>query len=114
MTTPSGSTPDAGALALAELLSPADRAIVSRILAKTEGGSATLFAFAAGEALDTHTTPHQALAFVMTGRMAITVADHTSDAGAGTLVMLPASVPHAVHATDASLMLLVVLKGKAV
>lgn len=102
---------DPQAISLHDLLTPNARTIASRVLAKTAGGSVTLFSFAAGEGLDEHSSPHEALVVVLDGRMAISVAGRTADAGSGTLVTLPAHVPHAVAATDASLMLLVMLKS---
>ena len=56
-----GRIPAAEALPLADLITPVDGGIASRILARTGGGSITLFAFARGEGLSEHTSPFEAL-----------------------------------------------------
>ena len=55
---------------LGELLEYQDSSIVSRVLLKNKGGTVTLFAFDQGEGLSEHTTPFEALVFV--------VDDHTA------------------------------------
>jgi hypothetical protein len=57
--------PAAEALALHTLISPTERGISSRVLAKAAGGSLTLFAFDAGEGLAEHTTPFEALVLTL-------------------------------------------------
>ena len=49
---------ESGAFNLTDLIDYQDGAIVSRQLAKTPGGSVTVFAFDEGEGLSEHTTPH--------------------------------------------------------
>ncbi len=85
-------------------------AIVSRVLLKGAGGSATLFSFAEGEGLSEHTSTAHALAVVLAGEMEFTVDGTACSAGAGEAVKLPANVPHALHATSACRMLLFLLK----
>ena len=60
-----------------------------------------------------HTTPYDALALVLDGAMTFTVGGKAVAAGAGTIVRLPASVPHGVDTTAASRMLLIMLKETA-
>jgi len=71
--TTTGTIPAAEALALADLITPTDRGIASRVLAKTGGGNVTLFAFDQGEGLSEHTAPFDALVMVLAGDFAITV-----------------------------------------
>jgi quercetin dioxygenase-like cupin family protein len=88
--------------------------VVSRQLLKVSSGSVTLFAFDAGEGLSEHTTPHDALVFVMDGRAEITVLGQTHEVGAGEAILLPGGEPHAVHAKERFIMSLVMLrKGDA-
>jgi quercetin dioxygenase-like cupin family protein len=91
-----------------------DRGIASRVLAKTSGGNVTLFAFDAGEGLSEHTAPFDALVLVLEGKLALTVGGAPVAAGAGEIVRLPAQVPHAVDATVAAKMLLIMLREPAV
>jgi quercetin dioxygenase-like cupin family protein len=102
--------PPAEALRLVDLIGPAERGIASRVLSKTGGGNVTLFAFDAGEGLSEHTAPFDALVLVLEGSLTLTVGGTTVTAPPGTIVRLPANVPHAVDATLPSKMLLVMLR----
>ena len=102
--------PAAEVLALHALITPTAQGIASRILAKASGGNVTLFAFDAGQGLTEHTSPCDALVLVLEGALAITVAGAAVEAAPGTVVRLPAGVPHAVDAAVPARMLLVVLK----
>lgn len=88
-----------------------DGAVVSRQLLKTPGGSITVFAFAAGEGLSEHTTPHDAFVQVLCGSARIEVAGKGHRVKAGLMIRLPAGVPHAVHADENFKMLLVMIRS---
>ena len=105
-----GTIPAAEALRLADLIKPTERGIASRVLAKNGGGSVTLFAFDADEGLSEHTTPFDALVMVLDGALTVTIGGERIAASPGTIVRMPASVPHAVEATAASRMLLIMLR----
>jgi len=105
-----GTIPDATVLALADLITPTERGIASRVLARSGGGSITLFAFDKGESLTEHTTPFDALVLTLEGKLSLTIGGNRVEAAAGTIVRLPANVPHGVDAPIASRMLLVMLK----
>lgn len=107
-----GTIPAAEALRLAELVAPTDRGVASRVLAKGDGGNVTLFAFDAGEGLSEHTTPFDALVLALEGALALTIAGRRVEATPGTIVLMPANVPHAVEATAAARMLLIMLRGR--
>jgi quercetin dioxygenase-like cupin family protein len=98
------------ALALAGLIATTEGGIASRILAKNGAGNVTLFAFDAGQGLSEHTTPYEAMVLILDGSMTITIAGDAIVAGPGTIVRLPASVPHALDATIESRMLLIMLR----
>lgn len=102
--------PPAEALRLVDLITPTERGIASRVLAKTGGGNVTLFAFDRGEGLSEHTTPFDALALIVDGSLTLTIGGTPVAAAAGTIVRLPANVPHAVDAADPARMLLIMLR----
>jgi len=108
-----GTIPPADALVTASLVAYAEHGIASRVLARTTGGNVTLFAFDAGQGLSEHTAPFDALVFVLEGALAITIGGTTLEAAAGTVVRMPASVPHALEAEARSKMLLVMLREPA-
>ena len=105
--------PPAEALVLRSLIEPTARGIASRILAKTEGGNLTLFAFDAGEGLSAHTSPFDAFVMVLEGALTLTVGGVPVNATPGTIVALPANVTHSVDAVEPSRMLLTMFKGQA-
>ena len=106
----SGIIPASQALRLADLITPTERGVASRTLAKTSGGNVTLFAFDAGEGLSEHRAPFDALVLVVDGSLTVTIGGHSVEAETGTIVRLPADVPHAVDATVPARMLLVMLR----
>ena len=105
------SIPAAEVVQLVDLISAATAGIASRVLAKNSGGSLTLFAFAAGEGLSEHTTPFDALVLTLEGSLTVTIGGQPLNAVPGTIVRLPANIPHAVDAAAASRMLLIMLRG---
>lgn len=104
-----GAIPAAEALRLVDLIAPTQGGIASRVLAKTGGGNVTLFAFDGGEGLSEHTAPFDALVLVLEGSLALTIGGEAIDAP-GTIVRMPANVPHAVEARTASRLLLIMLR----
>ena len=105
--------PAADALAFDALLAYAEQGIASRVLAKTEGGNVTLFAFDAGQGLSEHTAPFDALVIVLEGTLALTIGGRRTVAAPGTIVRMPANVPHALDAIARTKMLLVMLRAPA-
>jgi quercetin dioxygenase-like cupin family protein len=102
--------PSAQALRLDELIVGTPHGIASRVLARAGGGNLTLFAFDAGQELSEHSTPYDALVLVLDGRMTLTIGGEAVTAGPGSITRMPANVPHAVRAGEASRMLLLMLK----
>jgi quercetin dioxygenase-like cupin family protein len=105
-----GLLPIGQAESLADLLHVQPHAIVSRVVARSAGGNVTLFAIDDDEGLSEHTTPFDALAIVLEGRMRIRIADAVVTASAGQVVRMPANVPHALQAEQPSRMMLIMLK----
>lgn len=96
---------------LSDLLAYQEGSVVSRQLVKNASGGVTLFAFAKGEGLSEHTTPHDALIAVLDGKADVTVLGATHAVGVGEAIFLPGGEPHAVAATEDFTMLLVMLKN---
>ena len=94
----------------AQLSEYQDGSVVSRVLLRTEGAVMTLFAFAEGQGLTEHSTPHEATVLVLEGAVRIRVADVDHRVEEGELLHLPASVPHALHGDRRFKMLLTLLK----
>ena len=103
--------PPGDAIALGSLLAFAEQGIASRVVAKTDGGNVTLFAFDAGQGLSEHTSPFDALVLVLEGDLALTVGGRAVRATPGTIVRMPANVPHALEASARTKMLLIMLRA---
>ena len=107
---PSNDQPVSPVSALSELIDYGEDAIVSRILLKTKGGSATLFAFDAGQELSEHTTPFEAMVQVIDGQGVFRIAGEPHTVKSGQMLRLPADVPHAVEAKVRFKMILTMLR----
>jgi quercetin dioxygenase-like cupin family protein len=102
--------PGADALLLAELVTPTERGIASRVLARTAGGNLTLFAFDAGQGLEEHSSPFDALVLVLSGALELRIGGAPVRATPGTIVRMPGGIPHALEAPEPTRMLLVMLR----
>lgn len=89
----------------------AEGSIVSKMLIKKDIGNITLFAFDAGQGLSEHTAPFDAVVYILDGRAEIMMGEKTSTVNAGELVIMPANVPHALHAKEKFKMFLVMIRG---
>lgn len=98
---------------LESLVTPTAQGIASRVLARTAAGNITLFAFDLGEELSEHTAPFDALALTLSGALVLKIGGAEVRATPQTIVLMPANVPHAVHAIEASRMLLIMLRDTA-
>ncbi len=98
---------------LAALVDYQEGRVVSRTFAQIRSMSLTLFAFARGEGLSSHTAAGDAFVHVLDGEARITIGDKEVTVQAGEVVVMPANVPHALHAAKPFKMLLVVIKGDA-
>ncbi len=102
--------PIAEAVNLAGLVAYQEGQVVSRTLAQDSGTSVTLFAFPTGEGLSTHTTPADAVVYVLDGEARVEIDGNSSVVKAGETIVMPANVPHAVVAEQDFKMLLIVVQ----
>jgi len=98
---------------LESLVTPTAQGIASRVLARTAAGNITLFAFDEGEELSEHTAPFDALVMTLSGALTLTIGGREVGTAPQTIVLMPANVPHAVRAREASRMLLIMLRETA-
>ena len=100
------------AIAMAGLVEVAPGAVVSRTVIGKKAGTVTLFAFDKGQGLSTHSAPYDALVWILDGAVRITIDGKTLRAKAGEMVIMPANLPHALHAVQPFKMALVMIKEK--
>ena len=104
--------PMAEVVKLADMVNYQPEQVVSRTISQNKTGSMTLFAFTAGEGLSTHTTPADALVFVLDGEAQIEIGNEKMSVSAGETVVMPANIPHALHADVQFKMLLIIVKAE--
>jgi quercetin dioxygenase-like cupin family protein len=103
--------PKAAVLRLAEYVQYAEGSIVSKTIVDKKTGTLTLFAFDAGQNLSEHTAPFDASVQVLDGEARLEIGEETLRVGAGELVVMPAHVPHSVHADQRFKMLLTMIRS---
>ena len=97
---------------LAEDISYAIGSVVSKTLLKKDTGNITLFSFDAGQGLSEHTSPFDAVVYILDGEAEITIGGKPQNVKTGETIIMPANVPHALHAQVQFKMLLVLIRGK--
>jgi len=97
-------------LKLAELAAYQDASIVSHQILKADAGNVTLFAFADGQELSEHTSPHDALVYILDGQAEVRLDGVAHTLKAGEAIIMPANVPHALKATTNFRMLLTMVR----
>jgi len=97
-------------LRLAGLVEVQEGAVVSREVLSQKSGTATVFAFAAGQQLSEHTAPFDALVCGLEGEAVVTVGGTPHTMHPGEMIIMPAGVPHALRAAAPFKMLLVMIR----
>ena len=90
----------------------ADGSVVSKTLSKKDIGNITLFAFDSGQGLSEHTAPFDAVVYILDGKAEIAIGEKASTVNSGEMLIMPANVPHALHAEEKFKMLLVMIRGE--
>jgi len=83
--------------------------IVSKTLAQNKALTLTLFAFAKGEEISTHSSAGDAMVNVLSGKGKFTIDGKAYLVEAGESIVMPAEKPHAVYAEEDFKMLLIVI-----
>lgn len=89
-----------------------DEAVVSKHILKKESGNISLFAFDKGEGLSEHTTPFDALVYIVDGKAAIIIDGVSTILEANESIIMPAKIPHALKAVEKFKMVLTMIKEK--
>lgn len=105
--------PPSDPVELSALINTQEGSIVSRTLIKKNGGTLTLFAFDRGQSLSEHSAPFDAVVQILDGEAELTIGGVKVAAPAGKTVLMPANIPHAVHAPRPFKMLLIMIREVA-
>jgi len=85
-------------LNLKDAIAVQPHAIVSKTIVSAKESSLTLFAFDAGESIDTHSAPVEAVVYVIEGEVDIVISEKTYALKEGELIHMPKGEPHALTA----------------
>ena len=105
-------TPKGKPFNLSDHITYAIGSVVSKTLLKKDIGNITLFSFAKGQGLTEHTSPFDAVVYVLDGQAEITIGGEPHAVKDGEMIIMPANVPHALHALEQFKMLLIMIRGK--
>jgi len=95
---------------LIDAISYQNGSIVSKQIIKKPNGNITLFAFDKDESLTEHTSPFEAVVYMVDGEMEITIGGIPYSVKAGEILVLPPNIPHGLKAALRSKMLLTMIK----
>ncbi len=84
--------------------------IVSKQIIKKPNVNITLFAFDKDESLTEHTSPYEAVVYMVDGEMEIKIGGNPYKVKAGEIIVMPPNIPHGLIATVKSKMLLTMIK----
>ncbi len=87
-------------------------AVVSKVVHRDEGINVTVFGFDAGQELTEHQAARAALVQVISGRLRFTADGEELDAGPGFWLHMTPNTPHALVATEPTIMLLTLLRNR--
>ena len=85
-------------------------AVVSKHILKKSNGNISLFAFDKGEGLSEHSTPFDALVYIVDGKADIIIDGKSNILEANDSIVMPANVPHALKAVESFKMVLTMIK----
>jgi len=89
----------------------APNGIVSKRVLEKSTGNISLFAFDQGQQLSEHSAPFDAMVQILEGKAEITIDKKPYHLQEGETIIMPANIPHAVHAEEKFKMLLTMIKG---
>lgn len=96
---------------LVDLADYQERSVVSRTIINKKTGSVTFFAFDEGQGLSEHTTPFDALVYLLDGEAEIIISGKPRHLKQGEMIIMPADQPHALKAVEKFKMILIMIKS---
>ena len=96
-------------LTMTDLVAYQPGQVVSKTLAQNDSISLTLFAFDKGEEISSHESGGDAVVTVLDGQAEITIGSTKFHVSQSQTIVMPAHVPHALHAIERFKMVLTVV-----
>ena len=97
---------------LSDGVSYAIGSVVSKTLLKKNVGNLTLFSFDQGQGLTEHTSPYDAVVYILDGKAEILIGGEPKTVTTGDMIIMPAGIPHALNAVERFKMLLIMIRGE--
>ncbi len=88
------------------------KAVVSKHILKKENGNVSLFVFDKGEGLSEHSTPFDALVYIVDGKADIIIDGVSNILSANQAIVMPANIPHSLKAIENFKMVLTMIRSK--
>ncbi len=107
-----GNTPIGEPFNLEEHIAYGLGSVISKTMLNNKAGTLTLFSFDVGQGLSEHTAPYDATVQILDGSAKITIGGKEHNVAAGEMIIMPAEVPHALHAEEKFKMLLIMIRGE--
>ncbi|HTN67889.1 MAG TPA: cupin domain-containing protein [Dysgonamonadaceae bacterium] len=85
--------------------------VISKQIIKSKAGNVTLFSFDKGQGLTEHSASYDALVQVLDGEVEIKIDSKPYMLKKGDSIIMPANVPHALHAIESFKMILTMIRG---
>ncbi|MBA9087142.1 quercetin dioxygenase-like cupin family protein [Fontibacillus solani] len=102
--------PVSAVIDLKDIITVEDQQVSSLTLVQRPNLAMTLLSLDKGTSIGGHSSPGDAMVNVLSGQTEITIGDDKYTVHTGESIVMPANVPHALYATEAFQMLLVVVK----
>ena len=99
--------PIGAAFNLENFVSYAEDSVISKTLMDKGIGNITLFSFDKGQGLSEHTSPYDAVVYIIDGKSEITIGEDKKTVRKGGMIIMPANIPHALGADEKFKMLLI-------
>ena len=96
---------------LIDLIGYQEGSVVSQTILDEEAGTVTLFAFDEAQGLSEHTTPYDALVYLVDGEAEITISGNIHYLKGGEMIIIPANEPHVLKAVKKFKMLLTMIRS---
>jgi len=96
---------------LKSLVEYSDGGIISKTLMENSVGNLTLFSFDLEEFISEHSAPFDAIVQVIEGKIEFIIGKDKVTGKEGSILIMPANIPHAVKAKSKSKMLLTMIRG---
>lgn len=100
------------ALTIEDLIDYQEGSVVSREIVRKDTGTVTIFAFDKGEGLSEHSAPFDAVVQIVDGTANISIGGEENTVKKGQMIIMPANVPHALHAVEKYKMILTMIRSK--